>query len=877
VRAKTALFAALLLATILFIVPASVPHASALQPHAPILIQGDAAFVAANGVVSGAGTAANPFVIAGWEISPSANPAVQVRDTTTHFVIRDLVASHAYTGCAVSLLNVTHATVQNATLTSGGDPLCAGSARDVVFRGNTLSVGGINVEASDGVVASDNLVVDGNLGVWRSANVTVQGNRIVRGGVNVGWSSNATVRGNSVEDPDTYGIWLPSVTNATVAANVVSNGTQTGILVGSSEGVVIDGNEIAGGPTDGVSLHYTANATVRANRFTDDGLAFYGDAPEHFLGPTVEADNLVNGLPLAFYRDCSGLVVDGVALGQLFVVNCTSVRVRNLSISRTGTAINLYYVTDATVEANTMTANGGGMSAYASVAVNITRNDLWDNAIGVVVSSSQNVSVFHNNLVRNGYPWQALDYGGAGNRWDDGYPSGGNYWSSYEGADLCGGPNQDVCPGSDGIGDQRVTIGGVNDRYPLMLPFGRPSEAPMASFVFSPPTPFTGDTIWFDASSSFDPDGSVRKYEWDFGDGTGPSQSSSYRPHWYASRGTYLVTLRVTDNSGLIGTTSQTVRVMQLPVASFTWTPQYPFLDQTMTFNASASNDPEGGQIVSYAWDFGDGTTETGVVVTHVYRTFYGGMRVRLVVTSDSGLSGEHTEYFSMGYDPAPPVSSAVYTGARGENGWFKTGVTAELRATDEGSWVSRISYRVDGGRWEEYDLPLNFTDGDHIFEYYAVDGADTAESVHRDPVRVDTRAPVFTLAQSSEGSEGSAITVAWAAVDEGSGIARYEVSVDNGSYGWVGLNESVSVTLPSGEHTVSVRAVDRAGNAALAAIAFTVRGGEVPQRTADLTVWLAAGVGAMTGVAVAAVLLALRRRKPPAGTKGARTDVPPR
>jgi len=56
--------------------------------------------------------------------------------------------------------------------------------------------------------------------------------------------------------------------------------------------------------------------------------------------------------------------------------------------------------------------------------------------------------------------------------WDNGYPSGGNYWSDYNGTDLYCGPHQNET-GSDGIGDKPYMIDGNNtDRYPLIYPHG---------------------------------------------------------------------------------------------------------------------------------------------------------------------------------------------------------------------------------------------------------------------------------------------------------------------------------------------------------------------------------------------------------------------
>jgi hypothetical protein len=63
---------------------------------------------------------------------------------------------------------------------------------------------------------------------------------------------------------------------------------------------------------------------------------------------------------------------------------------------------------------------------------------------------------------------------GFANSWDDGYPSGGNYWSDYAGIDEKSGPNQDSI-GSDGRGDTQYILDGDNrDKYPLMNPWSSP-------------------------------------------------------------------------------------------------------------------------------------------------------------------------------------------------------------------------------------------------------------------------------------------------------------------------------------------------------------------------------------------------------------------
>ena len=107
---------------------------------------------------------------------------------------------------------------------------------------------------------------------------------------------------------------------------------------------------------------------------------------------------------------------------------------------------------------------------------NITNNGLepmpW---AGIVVEASSGNKFYHNNVIENKYsnidilhdPKIPVSI----NIWDDGYPSGGNYWSDYTGVDFKSGPNQDQL-GSDGIGDTPYVIDANNrDRYPLMKPW----------------------------------------------------------------------------------------------------------------------------------------------------------------------------------------------------------------------------------------------------------------------------------------------------------------------------------------------------------------------------------------------------------------------
>src|SRR5204863_130520 len=107
------------------------------------------------------------------------------------------------------------------------------------------------------------------------------------------------------------------------------------------------------------------------------------------------------------------------------------------------------------------------------------------------------------------------------------------------------------------------------------------------------------------ATASYDSDGRITAYSWDFGDST-PTDTGNLTTHAYASVGSYNVVLTVTDNESFTNRTSQTVVVQsappgpQPPIARFTVTPTPVDRGAAVTFNASSSVDPD-GTIVSYA------------------------------------------------------------------------------------------------------------------------------------------------------------------------------------------------------------------------------------------------------------------------------------
>ena len=195
------------------------------------------------------------------------------------------------------------------------------------------------------------------------------------------------------------------------------------------------------------------------------------------------------------------------------------------------------------------------------------------------------------------------------------------------------------------------------------------SGLPTCDFSFEPSTPNTGDTVTFDGSASADVDGGTLEFAWDFdGDGQFDDGTGEVDTFTYSTEGTFLVTLRVTDDEGNVVTCSQSVTVGSVPpTCSFTASPSTANVGDTVNFNATASSDD--GTITNFAFDFGDGTApldpNTDPTVSHVFTT-EGSFIVTLTVTDNDGNNVSCTQTVTVGSVPptcsftASPTSASV-------------------------------------------------------------------------------------------------------------------------------------------------------------------------------------------------------------------------
>ncbi len=278
------------------------------------------------------------------------------------------------------------------------------------------------------------------------------------------------------------------------------------------------------------------------------GVALGDGSRRPFIGGTTEGErNVISGNPGGGIK--FDPAVDYVFIGGNYIGTDAS---GTVAVGNQGDGIRIDSGERNIIQNNTIAYNSGaGVSVDFSTYNTIRRNSIHSHAgTGISISSSGNNTIYHNNLINNTI--QAYD-NGYNNSWDSGPVEGGNYWSDH------------VCEGNPSTGSQPYNIsGGSNvDRYPFQDPNGWliENQPPIASFTYSPENPMVNQTITFNASSSYDPDGNITKYKWELGDGNITNTTEEIITHSYYSAGDYTVNLTVTDDDDAANTTSTIVYV----------------------------------------------------------------------------------------------------------------------------------------------------------------------------------------------------------------------------------------------------------------------------------------------------------------------------
>lgn len=266
---------------------------------------------------------------------------------------------------------------------------------------------------------------------------------------------------------------------------------------------------------------------------------------------------------------------------------------------------------------------------------------------------------------------------------------------------------------------------------------------PRVGFSFSPDPAHPGETILFDATASIDPNGTIRSFQWDFGDGTAAAGQAV--GHSFEEARVYTVTLTTSDDQNAFSSLTRPVRVVsdQPLLVDFSVRTASPgriprSLDRLEFIDASYDPDDD---LAAWLWSFGDGTTAVGEKAIHTY-AHSGTYTATLEVKGQDGATAAQSQRIRI--EPPLPVARIGYFPATPSE---QTDITFDggQSFAPEGAIVR---YEWDFDADGLIDITTTQTGSNHVFaeggshavSLYVVDDAGDASLVATETLYINRR-----------------------------------------------------------------------------------------------------------------------------------------
>jgi len=409
-----------------------------LKAHDPIFILGNAGIINTSGVLSGIGTADDPFIIEGWSIT-SNSTAIEISDTTAHIVIRNLTIESPgiNNSNGISIHNSRNCQINNVSVDSRG-------------------AAGIWLDNSAQISIVDSRIKNGSCGIYLR-----QCSEISIGNCDVQTNESSYIGGGVLNGPG--GIGVDESSAVSIMNTTITNSVDVGATVRFSNDVSIVNLtcgltqiqvchyiSIADSIIRGMIFFWDTNVTVSGNNASGVSDLLLGSNP--YGSSEVPTDYVNNGI--SFWRS------DGISI------------LNNIASFNYGDGIAVANSTNVDVRGNNASSNGlNGINLTSCEYVTIDWNQLYDNSqYGVRIDSG-----FSSNMVSSN---TFIGNNGAGNTYDSNHAQAsddgtGNWWNSADGSGNYWSDWTTPDANYDGIVDLPYNVSGSagsKDYYPLAAP-----------------------------------------------------------------------------------------------------------------------------------------------------------------------------------------------------------------------------------------------------------------------------------------------------------------------------------------------------------------------------------------------------------------------
>jgi parallel beta-helix repeat protein len=396
--------------------------------HTPVIINSNLDFESQGW--SGNGTQSNPFIIEGLSIVTDGKECINISNTDVFFIIRDCYISSVNDwerlyNRGITLGNVTNAMIERVEISKKWLAI-------TIFSSSNCSI--IECEIYDSCLAID---INGRNGEDYPEHCRIFNN---------------TIYGNE------EGVSLARVRHCVIDRNNIVGG----IYLQETVECTVSNNKIDGSQADFwsyyLSFFESIDTFVANNTMVNSGLEF-----DTMYAPSFQLyNNTVNGKPIGYFANLSDSIINPNDYGQLILIDCNNVTVRDGTISNTAQGMFFYSCSNCVIDNCTIHFCGYGATLCKSDHCSFILSDFHDNMQwGIAIAESNNSivasnviyenqgngifvslmysignSFYYNVICSNGEGFTLSD----GNSWDDGQhniwddgASLGNFWDDYGG------------------------------------------------------------------------------------------------------------------------------------------------------------------------------------------------------------------------------------------------------------------------------------------------------------------------------------------------------------------------------------------------------------------------------------------------------------